>query len=482
MENNKLINNVFFSTLKTIATILIPFVTFPYISRVLGVESIGKWNYATAVESYFLLFGAFGINEYAVRNGAQLRREKKQLQLFASQIFSVNWIFSGIAFLLMIFIIFMFQVSTEQKMLLLILSFQVLTTPLAIDWFYSVVEDFQYVSLRTIVIQLCSAVLTLMFVKSDKDVVLYALIVVLASFVGNICNYKYSRKYSKISLIQHCHFHEHAKNAGVFFLNSLTSTIYLNSDVVLLGWLCNDYTCGLYSVATKIYYMVKQVFNAAILTIIPRLSDYAINEFDKFHKFLRDILNVVLLLLVPASFGMALMRKDIIILIAGKEYLDASAALGVLSFAIFFAVLANIFANGVMLARGMEKYVMRAALASAMINVLLNFVAIPTLQQTGTAITTLIAEVVMLGINLFYSRDILRDLIEKDNARDIIIATLGMIATYTMIACGIDDRIEYCSIRCAIKVLTCMGVYLIILLIRKNQTVESLVNKAKKRI
>ena len=471
----KMIKNVSFSVLKTFAAIIIPFIVFPYISRVLSVDDIGKWNYASAVVSYFSLAASFGINEYATRNGAQIRDNKNAFELFADQIFSVNSIFSAVSFCTLLICALLIKELLTYRWLLMLLGINVLILPLSLDWLFNVMEDFKYISIRSITIQIIATCCILAFVKQEGDLYKYAIISVAATTANIAINYLHARSFYLPKWTLNNGFQKHFNNLKWFFINSLASMIYLNSDIILLGIICNDYSVGLYSASSKIYSIVKQLFNAAVFALIPRLSFYASSNDDSFRELLKKVISIVFLFVVPATIGLFLMRYEVIYLVAGKKYIEASRSLGILSFATFFAVFANIFVNGIMISRRREKLVVFSTLISALLNIALNIVFIRYFAQDGAAATTLFAEAMLLIINVYFSRDVIKDIIDKRVIIDTIIATIVMSIVFVASRQYLHTLHVNYIVADIIIILSCFVTYLAVIILREKKIVlESL--------
>lgn len=482
MSNKSLLKNATFNVMKTFATIVIPFIIFPYISRVLDVESIGKWNYANSIVSYFTIIASFGINEYATRNGAQIRNKSDEFKIFANQMFTMNCIFSLFSFSLMVIIAYNCRALEEYKNIICLLGISVLIIPLSFEWLYNIFEDFVYISVRVIIIQIISAILIFIFVKNKNDLMIYVAITVVANVISVIINFIHSKSFYRPKIVININFMVHFRYLCVFLINSIASTIYLNSDIVLLGILSNNYSVGLYSAATKIYSIIKQIFNSVILTMIPRLSFLASNKIREFEKLLKTIISITFIFVVPSSIGVFLLRKEIIYIVVGNKYSGATTSLGILAFATIFAVFSNIFVNGIMIPRKMEKKVVKATLFSSGFNVLANLFAIRLYSQNGAAVTTLLAELLLLSINIFFAKDILNKILDGKTLIHACIASLFMILMYSctryilnIIACDV-------LIEVGIIIFVCSLSYFIVLLLCKDKVVLSIISLFKIKI
>ena len=96
--------NALLNTIQTIISMLFPLITFPYASRVLGVDNIGRYNFGNSIVSYFVLLAGLGISTYGVREGAKYRDKKKEFEEFVQNIFSINLYSTLLAYFLLIFL------------------------------------------------------------------------------------------------------------------------------------------------------------------------------------------------------------------------------------------------------------------------------------------------------------------------------------------------------------------------------------------
>lgn len=472
--------NAALSSLRTLTTIIFPLITYPYITRVLSVENIGRVNFGQSIVSYFMLLAGFGISTFAIRNGSQIRENNEQLNLFANRVFTINIITTIISCGLLVIITALPTKVATYRTIILLQGLTVAMSPLAVDWLYTIEEDFGYITLRSIVIQLLSLVLMFIFVKSEKDVYLYVALTSMSTSLGNLFNFVHSRKYVKLKLISDTHWNEYKNSILLFFINSVATVIYMNSDTTILGILKNDYSVGLYSVAVKIYTIVKQVFNAVILTAIPRLAYLRNNDVHGFERLTKTMVSMATVFTIPAAFGIIILRKEIITLISGSSYLEAAPTLSILAVAIFFGVLANILANGVLICMGREKYVVKATIVSAIENAALNFIFIPIFSQNGAAFTTLLAEMTVFGMSLYYSRDVIIRMVDGSEFRNAILGSVLML----LVSFPLMNLLSECDliIRIAAVIVVCSGVYTLVLLAFKDKVLRNIISQVKKKL
>ena len=170
MKNNSIIKNTFVYTIRILSSMLFPIITFPYISRVLSPDGVGKYNFSTSVISYFSLLAGLGISTYAIREGAKVRDNRQKLEKIAQELFTINIISAITSYVLFLVVSNIIPKFREDRSLLLILS---LTLPLSMfgtEWFFSLYEDYFYITIRSVSFQFVSLILMLLFVKNQGDI------------------------------------------------------------------------------------------------------------------------------------------------------------------------------------------------------------------------------------------------------------------------------------------------------------------------
>lgn len=387
--------NMLLNAINGIMKILFPLVSFPYASKILGVENIGKYNFSVSIISYINLIAGLGIGTYAIREGARIRESKTQISAFASEIFSINVFSTTFAYIILFFMIVSSSKLHQYAVILLVLSIQVGFGTIGVSWVYSIYEDYLYMLICGILCQCASIVLLFLLVHNTKDLLVYAAINVVSSAGVNIFSFFNARKYCRIQLIKHIQFSKHIKPIMVLFAMSMTITIYVSSDTTILGYLCDDYTVGIYSVSTKIYSIVKQVLSSALIVSIPRLSlIWGKNDKEVFDNVASDIYKILLTALVPAVIGMILLSNEIIRIISDETYLRAVSSFIILSIALLFCMCAWFWGQCILVPMKMENIVFKATVLSAIVNLVLNFLLIPLWEENAAAFTTLLAQLI----------------------------------------------------------------------------------------
>lgn len=470
-KRNSLKVNAVLNIIKQCCAIIFPLITFPYVSRTLGVEAYGKVNFSSSIISYISLLAGLGVSSYAVREGARIRDDKNKFEKFASEVFSINVVSTVIAYVLLAILVLFWKKLEPYRVLIVILSINVLLTTLGTDWINTVYEDFLYLTIRYVLCQSIAVVTTLLFVKKPDDVALYAFFSNLGTIFANILNLFYIRRTLRINVnfTLKMNVKHHFRPIMLLFGNMISSMIYLYSDTTMLGILASDAAVGYYTVSSKIYSLLKQVINAVSNVLTPRLSHDFENKAKKnMTNNINSVLGALLVVVIPITMGMLCMGREIILLIAGKEYLEAYPALSILSVTLIFSTYACIFVSVIMLAQRKDKEILIASGISAAVNILLNLILIPQYSYNAAAFTTFISECLMLAMGIYYTHHTIKVEIRKC----LVLATIGGIEVQ-MICHEIKCIVTNGILALFISIILCGAIYgmtiLLLFLIKKRR-------------
>lgn len=455
--------NATLNIIKTVCSVIFPMITIPYATRVLGTETYGMYNFSSSIISYATLIAAFGITNYATREGARKRGCKQRLDLFVDEIFSLNILTTVVAYVFLAQLIVAWGKLRTYTDVILILSLNILFTTIGTDWINIVFEDYAYITKRYIICYVIQIVLMFLLVKTPYDVNIYAIVSVFSHIVANSLNIIYIRKRLGVhpKLIFSAKVLFHLKYVFVFFISSIASTIYINSDITILGYLKDDYAVGLYSISSKIYTLIKIVIGAMTAVIIPRVSVYLSEKKEEdIQSIIKETVGVVLIAGLPATAGIFFMCDNVITLISGIEYIKAFTSLRILSLSIVFGALSNVFVNAIMIPYRQEKKALFITISSAVINIGLNFLMIPQYSYNATAFTTLISELYVFIVSFC----IVRKIVTLFSVRSVIISIAGFAIVF--VCCFISKLLVHNYVVQLVFAVGISGIFYLFLLIK----------------
>lgn len=480
-ERKSIRKNAALNGIRRISATIFPVITMPYILRVLQVENVGIYQWSSSAVSYFLLIAALGVSTYATREGAAYREDRGRISRFSNEVFALNLMSTAAAYLLLLLCVLIIPKFRQNALPIGLISIEIFFTTLGVEWIYQINEDYTFITVRSIAFQILSLILLFLLVRSRDDLNTYIVITVISSVGANLINFFYSRKYIDLRL-RRAYFaawREHIRPILVIFSSTVAITIYVSSDVLMLGFMTDNHTVGLYTTATKIYTIVKNLLSAVLIVTIPRFSRLASEgKAEAFNETFGRVFRTILTLLLPMAAGVICLSEEITFLAGGREYLPGAADLMILGAAIVFSLFAFLYTQCVLIPYRRERLILFATLLAAVSNIVLNLILIPFFMDRAAAFTTVVAEAVTFVVAYLASRRYVR---LRGMAREILSVVLGC-AAIVGICLAARALIGNLFLRTAAAVAASVLAYALVLLLMKNETLRELLGPLSRRL
>lgn len=469
--------NFLYNIALKLLNMIFPIITFPYVARILSAEGIGRVDFSFSVIQYFILLSQIGIPTYAIRQCAKYRDDKEKLTKTVQELLLINSIMIIISYALLILSIHSIDRLQDYKALLFIMSVNILLTNIGIEWFYQAIEEYRLIAIRSFIVKLISTVSVFYFVREENDVIVYGIITALSVSLNFVYNFIYVNKY--IQLFKRFktpyNFRRHIRPILVLFSTSLAVSIYINLDKVMLGFIAGDKAVGLYTAAHKVIIIILAVVTALGTVLLPRMSYYLEhNKRKEVETIIKKSFDFIFMISIPAVAGIILLAKPIITLFAGGSYLEAIITIKILGILIIIIGLSNLIGIQILVSHGKEKAVLISTIVGAILNFSLNLALIPNLQQNGAALSTLIAEIGVIVLQIYFAYSYIRGNINYKNILHYLLGTVLIFITISIIN-SID--LDLLVIKTILSVLISTGIYLMYLYYMKNELVNELLNK-----
>lgn len=471
--------NFLYNAAFKLLNILFPLITFPYVARIISVDGIGKVNYTLAIIEYFILISQFGIPTYAIRECAKYRDDKVKLSKTVQEILLINVIMIVLSYA-MFFGMLDIKAFHNYKTLLLIMSINIITTNLGVEWFYQAIEEYKIITVRNLLVKIVSIILIFTLIKNESDYILYGLIIVISTALGYLLNFYQLRKYiHPLKRFSNYNIKKHIKPILVLFAMAFTISIYLNLDKVMLGLMSGDKAVGIYTASNKMVKMVLALVTALSTVMLPRMSYYIDKGLkDEINNLIKKSLDFIFMISIPSTIGIVMLSKQLILFFAGNDFTEAIFTLKILSPIIIAIALSNLTGIQILMAHGKERLVLVSTIFGAVINLLLNLILIPMFQQNGAAIATLIAEIAVTLIQFKFSFSYIKSNIKIYNIINYFIGGFLIFITCTVLNMFIKDILLSTIIDVFLSIL----VYITYLYITKNEIINEILEKFVRKI
>ena len=451
MKQKSILKNYLYNLFYQILVIVMPLITTPYLSRVLGAEAIGIYSYTLSIATYFILFGTLGISLYGQREIAYVQEDDKKRSITFWEILFLKIITMTIS-------IFIFWVTYgmygQYKIYYRILVIELISQCIDISWFFQGIEEFKKTVIRNSIVKLIFAICIFMFVKSPNDLIKYIVIIAGANLFGNMSLWMYIPKYIQKVAIKDLHVFKHLKPTILLFIPQIAVQIYTVLDRTMLGIIIEDKSeVGFYEQAQKVVKLLLTLITSLGTVMVPRMaSTFAKGDKEQLKKYMYSSFSFVFFLAFPIMAGLILISGEFVPIFFGQGYEKVAVLINVIVPITLFIGLSNIIGTQYLLPTKRQTEFSISVIVGAIVNFILNIIVIKKYASIGASITTVIAEFLVTAVQFYFVR------------KEIDIKTVLRLSKNNIIATVIMFVIVYITT----KVLTLHGIYSIIIQITEG--------------
>lgn len=449
MKNKKSIGvnflyNAFYNTMK----LLFPLITIPYLSRVLLSDGLGKVNYAVNIVTWFLLFASLGIPRYGVREIAKNRKTKKDLNTTFSELFEINFISTVICVLAYLILIFTIPFFRNKLLLYAVTGIQLVLNVFNVDWFYQGIEEYGYITKRSLFIKVISLISMFLFVKTHDDYIIYAFIQSMAVVGNYFFNFYHLRK--NISFVfTGLQLKKHIIPVFILFSTQLSVNIYALLDTTMLGMMCSDSVVGYYSNVHKVISTICVLTASLGGVMLPRLvQDISENNYSALEELVQKAKSVIIAMCLPISVGLFLVSGDLVKVLFGFDFMPAIMTMRIFAPFVLISTIGNLYGTQLLMAFDKEKKLLATVVIGAVINLCMNFFLIQKYQHNGAAIASVITEFIVMVAQIVVVKRIIKIAVNYA----FIVKTIVSVTAMTIVVLLIQILVSNIYIRLILSV------------------------------
>ncbi|WP_443484613.1 flippase [Limosilactobacillus reuteri] len=399
----KVIKNYLYNVVYQILLLLVPLITVPYISRVLGPELVGINSYTNSWMTFFMLVGQMGIALYGNREVAYHRENpiERSKIFWGIELLQVITITCALIAYLGAVLLF----STTFKKYFLLQSFWIIAAGLDVSWYFMGVENFQRIVFRNMLVKLASVALIFLVVKGNNDLGKYIALLGLSNLVGNLTLWPYLKDEIKWVPISTWHPFRHFYPALLLFVPTITTQVYLVVNRLMLGRMSTQSQLGQFQYTDQIIKVILAVVTASGQVMLPHIA----NKFSKGDvKGIRDSLynsfDFITAIAIPMMFGIMAIAKQFAPWFLGKQFNDAGILMMIEAPVILFIGWSNVTGTQYLMPINRTKEYTVSVTVGAVINVIANLFLIALWGARGATLATDISEFAVAAVQLVYIR------------------------------------------------------------------------------
>lgn len=472
-----IVKNYTYNLIYQILVIILPLITTPYVSRILGAEGIGIYSYTISIVTYFTLFGSLGIAMYAQREIAYVQEDKEKRSKIFWEVVILRGIILTIA---MICFYFSFANSGQYSIYYKILLLEIVSNAVDISAFFQGMEEFKKIIKRNLIIKVISILSIFIFIKQSTDIWKYVLIYVVSNLIGNLSLWVYLPKYiSKIN-IKGLEFKKHLKPTIELFIPQIAVQLYTVLDKTMIGSIILDKAeVGYYEQSQKIVKIILTIVTSLGTVMLPRIANkFAKGKDDEIKNSIMTSFSFVYFLSIPMVLGMISIAKYLIPWFLGQGFEKSIYIIYIISPIILLIGLSNVIGTQFLLPTKRQKQYTISVVAGAITNIILNAILIFKLGAIGAAIGTVIAETVVTATQFVFVK-------KEFNIKEVIfISKKNIIAAMLMfLIILIIDKLLIINISLTLRMIVEVSIGIIIyissLIILKDKFVFEILRRIK---
>ena len=395
--------NYIFNLIYQLLSIIMPFITTPYVSRVLHADGIGAYSYTISTITYIGIFAILGMSTYGQLEVAKLREDKYQCSKLFWGIVCAKGITTIAAVTVYYVLTPILGIYVDIYKLMIIYFIAQL---IDFTWFFQGFEEFGFIVARNIAIKVIGTLCIFLFVKKPEDILLYTIIIQGTALLGNALMCPRLRRFLVRVPFKEIKVVVHWKESLIFFIPTIATSVYTLLDKSMIGWLTKSaFENGYYEQAHKIEQIVVVVVTSLNVVTLPRVV-HLFHEglLEDVKQIINKSVKFVLCIAFPMCIGLAAVSKDLIPIFLGQGYEPCILLVEIFAFLIIIVGLSNLISGQCLTATGKQKDANICVIVGALINFGLNIFLIPRLGATGAAIATVSAETIILIMFLCYSK------------------------------------------------------------------------------
>lgn len=402
MKKNYLLNLIY-----QVLTIFVPFITTPYISRVLQADGVGTYSYTLANATYISIFATLGMDVYGQLQVAKYREDRTKCSGLIYGIFLAK--LATTAVIIAVYLALEPVIGMYKNLYRVMIIF-FLSQLIDFTWFFQGIEEFGFILTRNVFVKAVGIICIFCFVKEADDVVNYALIMQGTAFMGNLLVLPYLQKFLLSVSLTQIKIVSHIKGGIIYFIPTIATSVYTMLDKAMIGWVTkSSYENGYYEQAYKIVQIVLVIVTSLRTVTLPRVIHlYSEKNYEAVTNIINSTIRFVLLISLPMSVGLMMVAPQLVPVFLGEGFEKCIIIVCILAPLIVVLGLSTLISGQCLTAMGRQKQANVCVIVGAAVNFTMNLILIPKYEALGAAIATVCAETLIMIMFFIYGSEYIK--------------------------------------------------------------------------
>ena len=401
----KVLKNYAYNLSYQLLVIILPIITTPYVTRVFSSSDLGTYGYFNSIVTYFILLATLGVANYGTK---EISGHRKDIRKNFWGIYTLQ--FGATILSICLYILLCLSLSFMQNPVAYILGLSLVSKGMDISWLFQGLEDFRKITVRNITVKLVGVISIFLFVKSANDLYLYVFLLTIFELLGQFSMWLPAREFIGKPHFDWTYAKQHLKPVILLFLPQIAISLYVTLDRTMLGTLASTKDVGIYDQALKLVNILLTLVTSLGSVMLPRVANLLSTgdhkAVNKMHQMSFLIYNLVIF---PIIAGVLIVNDDFVQFFLGQDFQDAKYAIAIMIFRMFFIGWTNIMGIQILIPHNKNKEFMISTTIPAIVSVGLNLLLLPKLGYIGAAIVSVLTEALVWAIQLYFTRNYLKE-------------------------------------------------------------------------
>jgi O-antigen/teichoic acid export membrane protein len=375
----------------------------------LGANGLGICNFIISYGQNYIIIAALGMPVYATREIAKVGNDKAKLSKLFFELLTIHLCFTMFLMIIYVASIYTYAEFKDYKDLAFWGASLILFNVFNIEWLFTAVNNFKYITIRSLLIRALSIVATILLVKKKDDFSIYFIIQACTVLATVLMDVHYARNFITTKVAYTLKgILPHVKSIFILGIYMVLTSIYSVLPTTLLGFLSTKSAVGYYYGANRIIRMVISIFTSLIKVLFPRLNLVLETQGEAEYLALVDkSLNIVVSVGIPITFLVFLLAHPLVMLLAGKNFTNSILVIQIMSPIIIIVAFAQVFVLLILSVNRKDKNMVMLSVTGMAVSLMINVIFIPAFAEKATAFSQLMAELMVTLVAYFLSKKVL---------------------------------------------------------------------------
>ncbi|BAM69558.1 polysaccharide biosynthesis protein [Methanothermobacter sp. CaT2] len=384
------------STLQVLVYI-IPFITLPYLTRVLGVYNYGLVNFAIAFNTYFIIITDYGFNLSAVREISVNREDPHRVSEIFSSVMLIKGILATLSFCLLLLVILNIPRFSVNWQVYIFAFGLVIGNVIFPTWFYQGMERMKYITVLNVLTNLIFLAAIFIFIRRPSDYLYVPLLQSMGTLTAGVISQWIIR--ARFNVRFHLPplrtVYETFRDSTQFFLSRVSVSIYTSSNSFFLGLFAGNTAVGYYSAAEKLYTAAQGLYSPLMQVTYPYMAK------TRNRAFHRKVLRYSLILNTILCGGIILFAPTIIGILFGPQYMPSVNVLRLLAVALMVVIPSILLGYPFLAVLGQQRYANGSVIIGSIVHLIMLLAVSAFMNIYIVACLVIITETIVLAIRVY---------------------------------------------------------------------------------